>query len=699
MNTWIVRIFGVVLMSAAMVAATQWVAYRLGHGPGLGRRIVIGEWNLYPPWGVLSWTVSRYGTVPPAFQEGRLILLAGALATAVAVMRFGFRRPKVRPVGADKWAGSRGIRKAGLTGQSSTTPAVVVGRSGRAHPQSIAQQVCGKLFSRWRLRGKLLQYDGPEHQLVAGATRSGKGVGHVIPTLLTWTHSVLVYDIKGELWEATAGFRSRFSHTFFFNPTRPDSVRYNPLLEVRRGPDEIRDVQNIVEMLVNPTGEKQTFDVWDQHASQVLVALILHVLYAESDKSLGRVRDLLLDFDDSFPSLIRTLHRTNPQTNQPEPHPEVVRVAKDMLAQPPKFQAGVRATAAGYLILFADELVRRNTSVSDFRVGDLMCAGHPVTLYLQPPPSDGPRLRPLMRILLNQACRALLEHLDADASGRPKHHKLLLELDEFATLGRLDFLQSNLRQMAGYGIKAHLIVQSFSDIVESYGRDNTILDNCHVMVSFACADTVTQQRVSQMTGTVTEYRRNYSRPRLRKWLWGFRPGESLGSLSDVEQVRPLMQPGDVRELPEDEQLVFVTGHPPIRCRKVRHYQDPEFKNRLLPPPVQMRGLDVPPQPSTMAWSAEEHSAGVMPGTVADEPDTSEVSSFGEGASVEPPTESDVPSDHANEWEAADFDEEAVNTLFNQNPANEPASALPATNEPADDDAPLFRQAREDRYAL
>ena len=520
----------------------------------------------------------------------------------------------------------------------------------------------------------------------------------MIPTLLSWTHSALVFDIKGELWEVTAGFREKFSHVFFYNPTRADSVRYNPLLEVRPGSNEIRDVQNIVEMLVNPTGEKQTFDVWDQHASQVLVASILYVLHVEADKSLGRVRDLLLDFDQSFPAMLQASH------------PEVTRIAKDMIAQPPKFQAGVRATAAGYLILFADELVRRNTSTSDFRVGDLMCAQHPVTLYLQPPPSDGPRLRPLMRILLNQACRALLEHLDADASGRPKRHKLLLELDEFATLGRLEFLQSNLRQMAGYGIKAHLIVQSFSDIVESYGRDNTILDNCHVLVSFACADTVTQQRVSQMAGTTTEYRRNFShpRPRLRKWLWGFQVGESLGSFSDVEQVRPLLQPGEVRELPEEEQLVFVTGHPPIRCRKVRHYRDPEFQGRLLPPPKQTRRLDVPPQPSVKPWSDTEPCDEVVPETFRDYAVGAEVNGDKEfvyggelpsEASAEPCINTEAHVDMADDAELLEFDADSEINLFNQAQGDEADSQSPESSTAPEHNAPLFQQAEEDRYAL
>jgi type IV secretion system protein VirD4 len=209
-----------------------------------------------------------------------------------------------------------------------------------------------------------------------------------------------------------------------------------------------------------------------------------------------------------------------------------------------------------------------------------------MTLYLQPPPSDAPRLRPLIRLMVNQACRALMEHIATDSRGRPKRHRLLLLLDEFPTLGRLDFFTMNLRQMAGYGIKAHLIVQSFNDVIEQYGVNNTILDNCHILTAFASADTTTCQRTSAMTGTVTEYRESYSRPGRH---WGF-----VGrTVSQSEQVRPLLSPGEVRELPVDDELVFVTGYKPMRVKKLRYYADATLKRRLLPPPSQTERVDVP----------------------------------------------------------------------------------------------------------
>jgi type IV secretion system protein VirD4 len=553
-----------IVLLAGMVTATQWVAFRLNYHPSLGG-VRIGGHMVYAPWAMFIWARDFGDNIPKTLNEGYAFI--GGTFILATLMLVGARQLRrhipVREIGKDRWASKRDMKRAGLlTGQGT---------------------VLGHAF------GQYLTYDGPEHQLVSGASRSGKGVGHVIPTLLNWNGSILAYDIKNELWDVTAGMRAKRGYCLFFNPTRPDSARFNPLFEIRKGINEVRDAQNIVEMLVNPTGAKHTMDIWDQQASQFLVALILHVLYTESDqyKNLATVRARLLDFKRTALAMIRTPHRFNPQTGAPEVHPEVALVANELRRQPAKFQSSVCGTAAAYLTLWADDIIARNTATSDFRLSDLVCADRPMTLYLQPPPSDAPRLRPLVRLMINQTCRALMEYLDRDSAGGPKNHRLLLSLDEFPTLGRLDFFTMNLRQMAGFGIKAHLIVQSFNDIIEQYGMNNTILDNCHILSTFAAADTVTCQRISQMVGTVTEYRESYSQA-----------ARNLGArtISHSEQVRPLLSPGDIRELPVDDQLMFVTGYKPMRVKKVRYFNDPIFMKRVLPAPDQSAYLNVPAKP-------------------------------------------------------------------------------------------------------
>jgi type IV secretion system protein VirD4 len=600
-----------VILLAGLIGANQWVAYRLHDHPALGG-LRIGLYKVYLPWAIFTWARDFGDRIPRALNEGYAFIGASfILATLMLVAIRQFRpRFSVRQIGKDRWASRRDMRRAGLLTGHGT--------------------VLGHAF------GNYLTYDGPEHQLVSGASRSGKGVGHVIPTLLNWNGSVLAYDVKNELWDVTAGFRSSRGYCAFFNPTRADSARFNPLFEIRKGDNEVRDAQNIVEMLVNPTGAKQTMDIWDQQASQFLVALILHVLYTEADanKNLATVRARLLDFKRTSLAMVRTLHRFNPQTRVPEVHPEVALVAGELRRQPAKFQSSV-GTAAAYLTLWGDSIIARNTASSDFRLSDLVCADRPMTLYLQPPPSDAPRLRPLIRLMINQVCRVLMEHLDRDSSGRAKKHCLLLSLDEFPTLGRLDFFTMNLRQMAGYGIKAHLIVQSFNDIIEQYGTNNTILDNCHILTAFAAADTVTCQRISQMVGTVTEYRESYS-------------ARNLGgrTISHSEQVRPLLSPGDVRELSVDDQLMFVTGYKPMRVKKVRYYSDSTFAKRLLQTPDQSAHLNIPRR-SKMEWLHERPKGPELP-----PPASSDVGSPG-GALTE--------ADEETEQDAAELHSESEYT--------------------------------------
>ena len=189
------------------------------------------------------------------------------------------------------------------------------------------------------------------------------------------------------------------------------------------------------------------------------------------------------------------------------------------------------------------------------------------------PPSDISRTKPLVRLVLNQIGRRLTEELHA----KERRHRLLLMLDEFPALGRLDFVESALALMAGYGIKAFLIAQSLNQIEKAYGANNSILDNCHVRISFATNDERTARRVSDALGTATEMRamQNYAGHRLAPWL-----GHLMVSRS--ETARPLLTPGEVMQLPADDEIVMIAGIAPVRAKKARYYEDARFRERLLP---------------------------------------------------------------------------------------------------------------------
>ncbi|UFS67289.1 type IV secretory system conjugative DNA transfer family protein [Paracoccus denitrificans] len=255
-------------------SGTQWTAWRFGFQPQLGPPW-FEVWGIpvyYPP--ALFWWWYFYDAYAPRiFVEGGIIAASGGfLAIGIAILMSVYRAREAADVdtyGSARWAGRAEIERAGLLGLDG----VVLGRYDQGY----------------------LRHDGPEHVLCFAPTRSGKGVGLVVPTLLTWPGSAIVHDIKGENWQLTAGFRARHGRVLLFDPTNAASAAYNPLLEVRRGEWEVRDVQNIADILVDPEGSLEKRNHWEKTSHALLVGVILHVLYAEEDKTLARVAAFLSD--------------------------------------------------------------------------------------------------------------------------------------------------------------------------------------------------------------------------------------------------------------------------------------------------------------------------------------------------------------------------------------------------------------------
>jgi type IV secretion system protein VirD4 len=561
----VLTVFGIVV--AGVWVATQWTAAHLGFQLRLG-----APWfdclgmPVYRPWQLFPWWYGYDAYAPRVFLKGGAIAAtSGIMAAAVAIGMSVWRARQshlITTFGSARWANSRDLRKTGLD----KAAGVFLGLHGRHY----------------------LRHEGPEHVLTFAPTRSGKGVGLVIPTLLTWPASAVIHDIKGENWQITAGWRARFSHCLLFNPTDPKSAAYNPLLEVRRGAHEVRDVQNIADILVDPEGALERRNHWEKTSHALLVGAILHVLYAGEDKTLRGVANFLSDpacpFELTLNRMMTTKHLGD------APHPVVASAAREVLNKSDNERSGVLSTAMSFLGLYRDPTVAEVTSRCDWRVADLIASEHPVSLYLVVPPSDISRTKPLIRLILNQIGRRLTESLDG-SDGIARRHELLLMLDEFPALGRLDFFESALAFMAGYGIRSFLIAQSLNQIDKAYGVNHSILDNCHVRVTFATNDERTAKRISETLGTATELRamRNYAGHRLAPWL-----GHLM--VSRQETARPLLTPGEVMQLPPDEAVVMVSSLPPIKAKKLRYYTDANFQGRVLPPPVLSAGryADGPP---------------------------------------------------------------------------------------------------------
>ena len=518
-----------------LTVATEVAAWRMGFHPALGHGLLhLGQIPIYAPWSILDWV--QWRSQVPGIDFG---IWAGIVVTGGVVASWLAGVNKKPPeFGKDAWGT----------------------KAEAAAAEILAPRPRGTILGAWS-GNRLLSYNGDEHQLVSGAAGSGKTTSSVLPTLLTWRESILVYDPKRELYAQSAAWRQTLGEAFYFDPTCPDSACFNPMLEVRVGTQhETGDVQNLVSILVDPGGSKNALEYWDSDAAKLLTALVLHALHdlPAEQHTLAHVNEMLLGIAKTLPAMMKSAHEKCRQ------------IASYIAALPEKQRAGVYGSASSSLILYDDPLVAEKTSRSDFRISDLVCSPCPMTCYLQVRPTDAVRLRPLTRLILTQVAQALMYDIGKASDGRAKKHRLLYLLEEFPSLGRLDFFSSQMRVMRGYGITAMLIVQSFKDIINAYGRDQTIVDNCRIVVAFAASDPDTLRMISAMVGSAVELKESMSRPRaLGGWF--------KATTNVSEQRRPLLDPGEVRMLAYDEQIVLVTGAKPFRTKKAQWFEHPALR--------------------------------------------------------------------------------------------------------------------------
>jgi len=462
-----------------------------------------------------------------------------------------------------------------------------------------------------------LQHSGPEHVIAFAPTRSGKGVGLVIPTLLAWQGSVLVHDIKGENWALTAGYRKSIGQRCLkFAPTLADgtSCKFNPLDEIRVGTDkEVADTQNIATMIVDPDG-KGLNDHWAKTGFALLVGTILHVLYATEiqEKTLKSVANLLSDpnvtsVDEVFEHMKEYEHDKTGERgwidlkgNPTRTHPVVAQSAQEMLNKADNEKSGVISTAMSFLSLYRDPVVAANVAASDFRITDLMgdAKGEPIapmSLYLVVPPSDKDRLKPLIRLILNQVVRRLTESMEFKG-GRSVdgfQHRLLLMIDEFPSLGKLDIFAESLAYVAGYGMKMYLICQDTAQLYKEYSKDETIIPNCHVRVVYAPNRLETAEWLSKILGKKTLVTENTTFSYNGQFL-PYQTGMSGGlqyqgrELLTTEEVMALKGPTkDARGniVVPGAMITLIAGKSPVYGTQMLYFKDPVFLERakIAPP--------------------------------------------------------------------------------------------------------------------
>lgn len=592
------------ILTATSTLCTQFVASRLAYHPALGRPLFGNFYNPLDWWG---WFF-QFHDYAPALQQAFVMFGIGVIvATTVFRLTAGFKSRSSRKHegihGTAHFATPEEVRQSGLL--------PVPGGSG-------AGVYCGGYDMEGRTQ--YLRHSGPEHVCVIAPTRSGKGVGPISMTLLSWPESVFVLDPKGENYAITSGWRQRHADNIIlrFDPAeKTGSCAWNPLEEIRFGTRyQIGDAQNIALMVIDTDG-KGLFDHWRRAAHHLLVGVFIHALY--KSETVGRMPSLrecafMLcgegdfypeapenDFDDGEEGPLAALF--NEMRNVTLGDGDVarrtqrsIRAAGNRFANmASKELQSVISTAYNPLSLYDDDIVGENTSRSDFKVSDLMNHDKPVSLYLTSNFQDSGRLKPLVRLLISRILLGLTGKMEFE-NGRAKptyKHRLLLMLDEFPTLGKMEVLQSSLAYIAGYGMKAILIIQDVQQLYEAYGNYESIISNCHIRIAYAPTKVETAEWLSKMTGQTTVIKEQISTSGKR-----FGAGAlTQASRSYQEIQRPLMTHDEIMRLPAAEKdregniltpgemLVFVAGNPVIRGRQILYFLDSTFSKRaaITPP--------------------------------------------------------------------------------------------------------------------
>ena len=546
-------------------------------------------WSLHlDPHGAGPLTVLRYayyyGDLPNvraallrAFAGGTVLVLLSAAALLI---------PRRRPLhGEARFATRREIASAGLLGDEG----IILGRIGR----------------------RCLMLRGQQGVVLAAPPRAGKGVGVVIPNLLNWPDSVICVDIKRENWTLTAGFRAHSRQPcFLFDPFAEDgrTARWNPFFYVSPDPlKRVNDLQRIAEMLYPDPPNVDPF--WTASARSLFLGIALYLFETPSTpKTIGEVlRQGMASDDEGFGHHWKRIVEGRGKGKFPL-SPQCVRALYDVIDLAPVTASSIRKTFTSRLDLWLNPILDAATSGNDFDLRDLR--RQPMSIYVGVNPDDLHRLRPVLSLFFQQAIglqtRALPEH---DPTLKLQ---VLMMLDEFAALGRIPIIAESVSYLPGYNVRVVLVIHTPAQLREVYGVNGaeTMLKSLAARVVFAPKDYADAREISDELGVTTVRARTVSRP---LFDLSDSKGRRSRSVSVSEQRRPLLLPQEVKTLGSRQALIFYEGLWPIRCKKLRYFEDGRFRARLLPPPL------VAPAPAVMPVStspAADTFADASPTAVA-----------------------------------------------------------------------------------
>ncbi|HEY4294351.1 type IV secretory system conjugative DNA transfer family protein [Luteibacter sp.] len=492
-----------------------------------------------------------YGTVPGVRKP--LMIGAGAATLALLIpLALAFVKPRQSLHGTARFARASDMRRHGLL--TNQGDGVILGRHGKRFLTASLQQL--------------------PHIMLAAPTGSGKGVGIVIPNLLNWNHSAVVLDIKKENWTLTAGFRKANGHeVYLFDPASPErhTHRWNPLAYIRDDPglivDDIQKIGNIIFPDVPGTDP-----LWTASCRSLFLGMVLYVFETEGKpRTLGQVaREAMQGSDENLTALIDYRQRSD------KPLSLVCSSSlKDYINTADNTRTSIRKTFTSRFELFLNPILDAATADNDFDIRALR--ERRITVYIGITPDNLSRLAPLLNLFFQQV-------VDINTRELPEHnpalkYQCLLILDEFRSLGKLQIVVDAIAFLRGYGLRLLPIFQSPSQVREVYGEDaaRNFFQNHAVRICYTPADMDVATEISREMGNFTVNVKSVSHS------GGLGQARSR-SVNFSEQSRALMLPQEVKDITQDEELIFARGCPAIKATKIRWYQEETFKSRVQPVP-------------------------------------------------------------------------------------------------------------------
>jgi type IV secretion system protein VirD4 len=435
--------------------------------------------------------------------------------------------------------------------------------AGSKELKTLATGGSGLLIGRDPDTGDLLRYDGPSHLLTMAPTRTGKGVGTIIPNLLTVDRSMICIDPKGENARITGRARARLGPVHILDPfevTGKPTSAFNPLdMLDPDGPDVADDAGTLADALVFDEPGMRGEAHWNEEARALISGFILTIAVGEPPerRNLSTLRDYLTLSPSRFSSLLSAMQEMD------EANGLIARAANRHLGKSDREAAGVLSSAQRHTHFLDSPRMTAVLSRSDFRFADLKHGN--ATIFLVLPPDRLSTYSRWLRLLVTQSLTYMAR--DATSPARP----VLYLLDEFAALGHLAPVERAMGLMAGYGVQLWPILQDMHQLKATYGkRAGTFLSNAAVLQVFGVNDIDTAELIARSIGKTD------ARYTTRSW------SEGKGSSSEHISARDLINADEIMRMPSGEMILLRQGQRPARVRKLRYHADPEFKGAFDP---------------------------------------------------------------------------------------------------------------------